>query len=61
MKDDLERFTTVLDFVKRNQAIGILSTGATVVDYKPGLYNVSGSTDDAKEIRVISTILGKSS
>lgn len=36
----------MLDFVERNKGIEIQSTGATVVNYVPGLYNVSGSTED---------------
>jgi hypothetical protein len=45
-----EDLSAVLDFVKRTEAIGILSTGAKVVDYKGGLYNVSGSTHDPKAV-----------
>jgi hypothetical protein len=34
------------DFANRHQGIGLLSTGARVVDYEGVLYNVEGSTDD---------------
>lgn len=47
----IEDLPAVLDFVKRTEAIGILSTGAKVVDYTGGLYNVSGSTHDPKAVK----------
>lgn len=42
--------SAVRDFVKRSEVVGIQSTGADVVEYLPGLYNVSGSTGDPERI-----------
>jgi len=40
----------VLDFIKRYKDIGVESTGAEVVYFSDGLYNVDGSTHDPKKI-----------
>jgi hypothetical protein len=41
---------TVLDFVERYNKIGVESTGAQVVNFSGGLYNVDGSTYDPKGV-----------
>lgn len=37
-------------FIKRYANIGLLSTGAKLVDFSDDLYNVAGSTDDPREV-----------
>jgi hypothetical protein len=40
----------VRSFIQRYAHIGLFSTGARVVDFHDNLYNVTGSTDDPREV-----------
>lgn len=47
---EAQEIELVRAFVQRYAGIGLFSTGAKLVDYAKDLYNVSGSTDDPKEV-----------
>lgn len=50
MKKQIEGLDRVLAFVERHRDMAITSTGATVVNFSGGLYNVKGSTPDPKRV-----------
>lgn len=49
--DDSRQIEQVRLFVNRYGKIGLFSTGAKIVDFSDDLYNVTGSTEDPKEVR----------
>lgn len=50
MKKQIEGLDRVLAFVERYRDMAITSTGAKVVNFSGGLYNVKGSTPDPKRV-----------